>query len=189
MTARSSDRNLYFRVNNIQIFHEITSRITELWAGLPDSRKCYHGKGGYWTLYVLILIVVYILKNGHWLMTASCSNCDSGLSPFKYVSAKKKTNAIKLLNVVEWKTGLLFHHWEGINKISLRICLLRMYLASTLQRVASHEPGMEGGSGVQRRVRDQAARQRRGSIKSRIVQFSKVSSTVQYSTAQYSTVQ
>ena len=56
-----------------------------------------------------------------------------------------------------------------------------------LQTVASHEPGMEGGSGVQRRVRDQAARQRRGSIKSRIVQFSKVS-TVQYSTAQYSTV-
>ena len=49
-----------------------------------------------------------------------------------------------------------------------------------LQTVASHEPGMEGGSGVQRRVRDQAARQRRGSIKSRIVQFSKVS-TVQYS--------
>ena len=39
---------------------------------------------------------------------------------------------------------------------------------------------MEGGSGVQRRVRDQAARQRRGSIKSRIVQFSKVSSTLQY---------
>ena len=29
MTARSSDRNLYFRVNNIQIFHEITSRNTE----------------------------------------------------------------------------------------------------------------------------------------------------------------
>ena len=57
-----------------------------------------------------------------------------------------------------------------------------------MQRVASHEPGMEGGSGVQRRVRDQAARQRRGSIKSRIVQFSKVSSTVQYSTPQYSTV-
>ena len=50
-----------------------------------------------------------------------------------------------------------------------------------LQTVASHEPGMEGGSGVQRRVRDQAARQRRGSIKSRIVQFSKVS-IVQYST-------
>ena len=47
---------------------------------------------------------------------------------------------------------------------------------------------MEGGSGVQRRVRDQAARQRRGSIKSRIVQFSKVSSTVQYSTAQHSTL-
>ena len=43
---------------------------------------------------------------------------------------------------------------------------------------------MEGGSGVQRRVRDQAARQRRGSIKSRIVQFSKVS-TEQYSTVQY----
>ena len=57
-----------------------------------------------------------------------------------------------------------------------------------LQTVASHEPGMEGGSGVQRRVRDQAARQRRGSIKSRIVQFSKVS-TVQYSTVQHSTVQ
>ena len=56
-----------------------------------------------------------------------------------------------------------------------------------LQTVASHEPGMEGGSGVQRRVRDQAARQRRGSIKSRIVQFSKVS-TVQHSTVQYSTV-
>ena len=55
-----------------------------------------------------------------------------------------------------------------------------------LQTVASHEPGMEGGSGVQRRVRDQAARQRRGSIKSRIVQFSKVS-TVQY--VQYNTVQ
>ena len=43
---------------------------------------------------------------------------------------------------------------------------------------------MEGGSGVQRRVRDQAARQRRGSIKSRIVQFSKVS-TEQYSTVKY----
>ena len=56
-----------------------------------------------------------------------------------------------------------------------------------LQTVASHEPGMEGGSGVQRRVRDQAARQRRGSIKSRIVQFSKVSA-VQYSTVQYSTM-
>ena len=40
---------------------------------------------------------------------------------------------------------------------------------------------MEGGSGVQRRVRDQAARQRRGSIKSRIVQFSKVNSTEKYS--------
>ena len=50
-----------------------------------------------------------------------------------------------------------------------------------LQTVASHEPGMEGGSGVQRRVRDQAARQRRGSIKSRIVQFSKVSTWLLFS--------